>query len=203
MRERKAIGLDEVRSLKPGETIWDAKVPAFGARRQRSEAIAYVLFYRTKDGRQRWHTIGRHGAPWTPDTARKEAKRLLGEVVKGDDPAGAKKAARTAATVSELCDAYLEAAEAGRLLTRRREAKKPSTLATDRGRIERHIKALLGNLKTSAVTRNDIERFRDAVAEGATKARIKTGKHGLARVTGGRGPPRALWACSEPSSPSA
>ena len=72
-------------------------------------------------------------------------------------------------------------------MTRRREAKKPSTLATDRGRIERHIKALLGNLKTSAVTRNDIERFRDAVAEGATKARIKTGKHGLARVTGGQG----------------
>jgi hypothetical protein len=26
-----------------------------------------------------------------------------------------------------------------------------------------------------------------AVAEGETKARIKTGKHGLARVTGGRG----------------
>jgi hypothetical protein len=30
--------------------------------------------------RQRWLTIGRHGAPWTPETARKEALRLLGEV---------------------------------------------------------------------------------------------------------------------------
>jgi integrase len=187
MRERKAIGLHEVRSLKPGETIWDAKVPAFGARRQRSEAVAYVLFYRTKDGRQRWLTIGRHGAPWTPDTARKEAKRILGEVVGGNDPASAKRANRKAATVAQLCDAYLEAAEAGRLLTRRREAKKPSTLATDKGRIERHIKPLIGNLKVSAVTRVDIERFRDAVTEGKTRTRIKTGKHGLARVTGGRG----------------
>jgi hypothetical protein len=41
--------------------------------------------------------------------------------------------------------------------------------------VERHIKSLLG------------KRFRDAVAEDKTKATIKTGKHGLARVTGGRG----------------
>jgi integrase len=39
----------------------------------------------------------------------------------------------------------------------------------------------------SAVTRDDVESFMHAVAEGETKARIKTGKHGLARVTGGRG----------------
>ena len=62
MVERKTIGLNDVRSLQPGQVIWDSKVPAFGARRQRSAAVAYVLFYRTKDGRQRWHTIGRHGA---------------------------------------------------------------------------------------------------------------------------------------------
>jgi integrase len=45
----------------------------------------------------------------------------------------------------------------------------------------------MGELKVAAVTRDDIERFRDSVTEGATKARIKTGKHGVARVTGGRG----------------
>ena len=187
MADRKTIGLRDVRSLQPGEIIWDAKVPAFGARRQRSAAVSYILFYRTKDGRQRWQTIGRHGAPWTPDTAREEARRLLGEVVKGDDPAAAKREARKAATVLELCERYHSAAAAGRILTRRKAAKKPSTLATDKGRIERHIKPLLGNLKVSAVTRADIERFRDAVTEGETAARIKTGKHGLARVTGGRG----------------
>jgi hypothetical protein len=32
------------------------------------------------------HSIGRHGAPWTPDTARKEAQRLLGILVTGIDP---------------------------------------------------------------------------------------------------------------------
>ena len=98
------IGLKEVRSLSPGEVIWDAAVPSFGARRQKGPAVAYVLKYRTAEGRQRWHTIGRHGAPWTPDMARDEAKRLLGEVVKGLDPAETKGARRNAVTVAELCE---------------------------------------------------------------------------------------------------
>jgi hypothetical protein len=162
-------------------------VSGFGVRRQRGGAVSYVIKYRTVDGRQRWATIGRHGAPWTPDQARAEAKRLLGEVVNGDDPAGAKQEARRSATVADLCDIYFEAVRSGRILTRRKTAKKPSTVDGDRGRIERHIKPLLGSLKVAAVTRDDIERFRDGVSEGETKATIKTGKRGLARVSGGRG----------------
>ena len=65
--------------------------------------------------------------------------------------------------------------------------KKPSTLDGDRGRIDRHIVPILGALKIAAVTRRDVELFRDAVAEGKTAAQIKTGKQGLARVTGGKG----------------
>jgi integrase len=184
------ITLETIDGLALNSTVWDegkGAVTGFGARRQNSDAVAYVLKYRTADGRQRWHTIGRHSAPWTPHLARKEARRLLGEVVNGADPAEAKQETRKAATVVELCDTYLEAAEAGRVLTRRKTVKKSSTLAGDKGRIERHIKPLLGRLKVVAVTRADIERFRDGVVDGATAARIKTGKHGLARVTGGRG----------------
>ena len=68
------------------------------------------------------------------------------------DPAADKRAARNAQTVSELCDLYLADAVTGRLMTRRRAAKKPSTLITDRGRILRHIKPLLGSCKVAAVT---------------------------------------------------
>ena len=184
---KKIIGLLDLRALQPGEWIWDAKVSGFYARRQKSAAVSYGLFYRTQDGRQRWATIGRHGAPWTPDTARDEAKRLLGQVVDGADPSGEKSERRRAATIAELCDQYLAAARSGLLITRRGLAKKPSTLDGDRGRIERHIVPVLGTLKVSAVTRADVERFRDAVTEGGTAARIVTGKRGLARVTGGRG----------------
>ena len=184
------ITIRSIPAIPPGKTVWDegkGAVAGFGARRQTGEAVAYVLKYRTVAGRQRWHTIGRHGAPWTPDLARAEARRVLGEVTKGADPAEEKQQGRKAMTVAELCDGYLEASEAGRVLTRRKLRKKASTLATDRGRVERHIKPLLGNLKVAAVSRLDIERFNKQVSEGATAARVKTGKHGLARVTGGRG----------------
>jgi integrase len=187
MADRKRIGLREVRALRPRAEVWDSAVPGFGARRQVGTAVSYVLMYRTREGRQRRFTIGRHGAPWTPDTAREEALRLLGEVVRGADPGADKRKTREAMTVAQLCDAYIADAEAGRLLTRRGRSKKASTLAIDRGRIERHFKPLLGSRPVAAVTRNDIEQFMHDVAEGKSAKRVKTKRRGLARVRGGRG----------------
>ena len=188
MAVRNRIGLREVRALQPGQIVWDAAVPGFGARRQRGPAVAYVLAYRTEEGRQRWHTIGRHGAPWTPEMAREEAKAILGKVVKGADPAADKQAKRQAETVAELCDLYWTAAESGRLLTRRKAPKKASTLLSDRGRIDKHVKPLLGRMKVAAVTREDVEDFMHAVAEGKTASRTATGKkRGLSNVRGGLG----------------
>jgi integrase len=184
----KRIGLKDIRALKPGEIIWDGAVGGFHARRQKSKTVSYIVVYRTAEGRQRWQTIGRHGSPWTPETAREAAKRILGHVVDGADPAAEKHAKRKAASVAELCDLYLADAEAGRLLTRRKAAKKASTIATDKGRIERHIKPLLGNMKIAVATREDVDGFMHAVAEGRTAARTKTGKkRGLANVRGGKG----------------
>ena len=180
------IGLREVRSLKPGQIVWDAAVKGFGARRQRGDAIAYFLKYRTADGRQRWLTIGRHGSPWTPDMARDRAKALLGEVVAGTDPSAEKIALRKALTVEQLCDRYFEDASSGKVRTRSKEAKKASTLAIDRGRIDRHIKPLLGKMSVVTVTRHDVEKFLHDIADGKTAGRTKTKTRGLARVTGGK-----------------
>jgi hypothetical protein len=92
------IGKREIAALQPGQVIWDGAISGFGARRQVG-AVSYMLIYRTAEGRQRWHTIGRHGSPWTPDTARREAKRLLGSVAGGIDPAALKQAKRSAQSV--------------------------------------------------------------------------------------------------------
>ena len=73
------------------------------------------------------------------------------------------------------------------MLTRRKVAKKPSTLATDRGRIERHIKPLLGRMAVAAVDRADIERSCTRVAEGETAAQIKTAETRAGARTGGKG----------------
>lgn len=96
MTSKKRIGIREILAMSPDTTIWDTDVSCFGARRQKSEAISYIVFYRTAENRQCLHTIGRHGAPWTPETARREAKRLLGSVANGADPAEAKKTKRHA-----------------------------------------------------------------------------------------------------------
>jgi integrase len=185
---QRRIGLNDIRALKPGEIIWDGAVGGFHARRQKSKTVSYIVVYRTAEGRQRWQTIGRHGSPWTPEAARDAAKRILGHVVDGADPAAEKHAKRKGASVAELCDLYLTDTVAGRLLTRLKTAKKSSTIATDRGRIERHIKPLLGRMKVAAVTREDIDGFMHAVAEGRTAARVKTDKkRGLANVRGGKG----------------
>ncbi len=113
---------------------------------------------------------------------------MLGEVAKGGDPAAEKQAKRKAETVEELCDAYWADAEAGRLMTRRRTPKKASTLLSDKDRVDKHIRPLLGRMKVAAVTPEDVETFMHAVAEGKTAARAKTGKkRGLSNVRGGMG----------------
>jgi integrase len=188
MTKRKRIGLRTIATLGLEQTIWDADVSGFGARRQKSSSVSYVVFYRTAEGRQRFQTIGRHGSPWTPEAARKEARRILGNVAGGKDPAADKKKARHAESVSSLCDLYFADAEAGRILTRQKKPKKISTILTDRSRVERHIKPLLGSRPVASVTRSDIESFMHSVAEGKTSIRAKTAKkRGLSIVRGGRG----------------
>ena len=49
--------------------------------------------------------------------------------------------------MATLCADYLAAAEKGLVLGKRKRHKSESTLATDRGRIERHIKPLLGSME--------------------------------------------------------
>ena len=165
-----------VYGLNPGDTVWDSEVRGFGVRCQR-QARVYVLKYRFH-GRQRWLSVGKHGSPWTPEMARNEAIRLLGLIVSGVDPADTRDEASNDLTIWELCDLYLSEGCA---------LKKPSTMATDTGRVERHIKPLLGKKYIRHVTRSDVEKLRDAVANGKTAADIKTGMHGRAIVTGGTG----------------
>ena len=184
--ERRRIGLREIRALESGQIVWDSAIPGFGARRQRG-AATYILKFRTGEGRQRWHTIGRHGAPWTPESARAEALRLLGEIVTGVDPAAKKRAAREAVTVKALCEQYLADAASGKILVKGGKPKKPLTLASDRGRIEGHVIPLIGQLPVRAVTRQDIEQMMHAIAVGKTARQTRTKPRGVSNVTGGRG----------------
>jgi integrase len=77
--------------------LWDSELRGFGLKVTPAGGKSYILQYRAGRGRgspTRRVTIGKHGSPWTPTTARREALRLLGQVAAGDDPASERKAAR-------------------------------------------------------------------------------------------------------------
>ncbi len=85
-----------VDSTQPGSRdafIWDVDVTGFGLKVTPKGNRFYVL-QRRVGGRTRRYTIGKHGSPWTPDMARDEAIRLLGQIANGKDPADAKAEAK-------------------------------------------------------------------------------------------------------------
>ena len=160
--------------------FWDADLKGFGLKVAPSGVKTFFVTYRAGSGRsapKREFTIGRHGT-LTADQARTEAERLLSSARLGSDPQDERARQRVEATVAELCDLYL--AEGC-------TTKKPMTVYVDRGRIQRHVKPLLGCKRVSAIGRDDIERFVRDVAAGKTAKVEKTGKRGKAVVRGGPG----------------
>jgi integrase len=167
--------------------VWDTEVKGFGLKVTPKGRKVYVLQYRNGEGRSRRCNIGVHGAPFTPDQARTRAIELLRDIAAGIDPLDAKADAKAAMTIKELCAVYLDACDKGLVLGKRGKGKKSSTLATDRGRIERHILPLLGTRKVRELTTPDITRFMRDVAGGKTAVDVKTGFRGRAIVEGGAG----------------
>ncbi|RVU05125.1 DUF4102 domain-containing protein [Novosphingobium umbonatum] len=161
--------------------IWDVDLKGFGLRVFPSGAKSFIAFYRAGTGRKapmREYAIGKFGT-LTPEQARAEAERLLSAARLGADPQADKARLQREMTVAELCDLYLAEGTA---------TKKASTLVSDRGRIEIHIKPLLGKKPVSSVTSGDVERFMRDVAEGKTaKPPEKLRKQVIRHVRGGKG----------------
>ncbi len=166
--------------------LWCSELPGFGARVFPSGKRVYYADYRNGAGSRKRISIGLHGKV-TAEEARKLAIGTLGAVVKGEDPAAERATRRKSMTVRELCDRYLAAADAGLIFGKRDRPKKKSTIYVDRGRIERHIKPLLGNKRVIDLTSVDINKFIQDVAAGKTAAVVKTIKRGKAVVEGGLG----------------
>lgn len=168
--------------------VWDNEVPCFGVRVLPSGRKTYVIQYKVggRGGETRRKALGQHGVI-TAEQARNEAKRWLADRAKGKDPIADHLANRKSETVEQLCRRYLEAAERRLVLGKRGQPKKASTLATDRGRIERHIIPLLGKKKVRDLGCADVARFIRDVTQGKTAADERTGPYGRAIVKGGAG----------------
>lgn len=138
-----------VDALRPSGLVWDTEVKGFGARCTPGGHKGFVLKYRTRGGRQRFYTIGTYGSPWTADMARAEAKRLLGQVVAGEDPAADREQLKQQMlTVNGLAERYM--AEHARV------HKKQSSADLDELTLRVHLRPALGHLLVSEVSRKDI-----------------------------------------------
>jgi integrase len=153
-----------VERLATNSVLWDQSLVGFGARRQLRH-VHYLLRYRL-NGHQRFVSIGRHGM-WTPETARTEAKRLLGLVASKVDPASER--IRPAETFGAELDRYLE---------RKQSALKPRSMVE----IERHLRVQCKSLhhlrlgeidrRTIALTLADIEAESGPVTRNRARASL-------------------------------
>jgi integrase len=111
----RSITLRNIDAVKPSPTgdvyTWDAYLRGFGVRVTPKGVKSYVLQYRVSGGPARRKTIGMHGSPWTIQTARKEAERLLMIVRQGIDPVEAQREAKRKEKVlnfSAYCDMFVD-----------------------------------------------------------------------------------------------
>ncbi len=165
--------------------VWCSATPGFGIRIYPSAKKVFVSQVRIGRATRRVK-IGPYGH-YTVEQARKRAEEVGRLAAEGRDPQLEKVEARRALTVSALCDEYLKAAKAGLVLTRFRRPKRHSTISIDEGRISRHIGPLIGKLTANGVTRAEVQRMADAIAQGRTNGCFTTKPRGKAIVRGGPG----------------
>src|SRR6266498_5090474 len=149
-----------VDAAKPKESeyfIWCDSTPGFGLRIYPSGKKVFVSQVRVGRATRRVK-IGAYG-PYTVEEARRRAQEIHRAAAEGRDPQREKAETRSAITVSDMCDQYLEAARAGLVTTRFRRAKRPATVAIDEGRISRHIKPLIGTIPARDLRRADVQRM--------------------------------------------
>lgn len=175
--------IDATAAPREGELrIWDTDVRGFALRITPTGRKSYCLKYRYH-GRQRWLTIGEHGSPWTPDTARTRAKEALYQASHGEDPQAIKIETRLkSGTVKELFERYFVEGRIDKPL------KRESSWKVDQYNYRRHIEPLLGRRIARELTLSDLSQFQAQVANGKTSVtvRTKTGKpHAV--VKGGTG----------------
>jgi len=145
-------------------TIWDADLKGFGLRVAPTGVKSYIARYRTGGGRTgtlRQITLGRHGVI-TPDEARALARKTLGAVAHGNDPALGRLEERAGLTLSAVVEAFL-AEHAEKKLKR-------STAGFYRWTLEKHVLPKLGGRPFKGVKEADFARLHLDLADAPYQA---------------------------------
>ena len=129
--------------------LWDDGIKGFGAKITKSGAVSYILQFRMggREASTRRYTIGSHGSPWTPATAREEAQRLFLLIAQGIDPVEVEKQRRREA-VDLAFSNYAERFEKSCV------GRGWKVLVARSFRI--HVKPVLGSKPLPKITRSDV-----------------------------------------------
>jgi integrase len=144
--------VDAMQSEAKDAYLWDDELRGFGLKVTPAGRKVYLIQYRIggRKGRTRRVTIGVHGV-FTPDQARTEARRLLGEVAFGRDPAERRRSEATAATLGQVLDQFL---------VEHVDAKLKASSARECRRLERLcIPEALKRRPLAAVTREEVAKM--------------------------------------------
>jgi len=149
---KKKLTKTTVEAIKPGAqdvVVWDATLPGFGIRVKPTGVRSYIVQYRDRNtGASRRMTIGQHGVV-TFDQAKKQARALLADAVRGQDPVAERQTKRKAPTLSDLAMDYLEKYAIPK--------KRPKSVRDDRSMLDNIILPKLGSEKVTAIGQRDVE----------------------------------------------
>lgn len=141
-------------------TVWDSEIPGFGVRVMPSGQKSFVLKF-VANRQQRWITLGRFG-DLTPEEGRKLAQARRGDVAKGLDPSLAIRAHRSAPTIKDLIDRFIE------------EHVEPKTKASTAVGYVRHLRNVieprLGRLLVKEVSSSEVAKFHHVLRETPRQA---------------------------------
>lgn len=130
--------------------VWDEGLPGFGVRVKPTGVRSYMVQYRNRHtGASKRMTIGQHGPLLTFDQAKRQARTILADAMRGEDPVEERRTARKAPTVAVLAADYLERHAV--------PSKRPKSVRDDRSMLDKIILPALGSKKVGTVSRRDIE----------------------------------------------
>jgi integrase len=143
--------------------VWDEALRGFGLKVTKAGSKTYFVQYRMggRGAVTKRVTIGSHGSPWTPETARQEAGRLLSLVSQGVDPRALEKA-KQQVSVDLAFDAYVERY----LRDFGRRHWKPSTYPGVESNLRRFAVPVLRNKPLPDVKRADLTAIFDGIPPG-------------------------------------
>ena len=159
MRNRLKLNEKVVRDLEATAgrdyQVFDSEITGFAIRVYRSGSKAFTLDYRI-NGRQRRYKLGAW-PEWTTTAARERAKEISRPIEEGVDPLSVRETEREAPKVSDMIDRYIEE-HLPRLA--------PRNASDQISMLRKMVEPEWGNRLVTEITKQDVERFLNKVAEG-------------------------------------